>query len=188
MWILVLNLCEYRVLVSNYQVQTSFSFSTHIQVWDRHLSLLPLSCGPGFFFSFKFYLFLFRGRGREGWREGQKHQCVGASCMPPTGDLAHNPDMFPDRESNQQPFGSQASAQSAEPHQPGPDFPVCPLKALLFREPDFMHGSLFQPPFLLRLDTCFVCWHCTCDPLNSGSTPLGINTYLTGFTLYCFWH
>ena len=42
-----------------------------------------------------------------------------ASYVPPTGDLGHNPGMCPDWESNQQPFGSQASAQSTEPHQPG---------------------------------------------------------------------
>ena len=31
------------------------------------------------------------------------------SHMPHTGDLAHNLGMYPDRESNPQPFGSQAS-------------------------------------------------------------------------------
>ena len=55
----------------------------------------------------------------EGEREGEKHQCVVASQVSPTGDLAHNPGMCPDWESNQQPFGSQASAKSTEPHQPG---------------------------------------------------------------------
>ena len=35
-----------------------------------------------------------------------------------TGDMACNPGMRPDWESNQWPFGSQASAQSTEPHQP----------------------------------------------------------------------
>ena len=39
--------------------------------------------------------------------------------MTPTVDLACNPGMGPDWESNQGPFGSQASAQSTEPHQPG---------------------------------------------------------------------
>ena len=38
-----------------------------------------------------FYSFLERGRERE--REGKKH--VVASCVPPTGNLAHNPDMCP---------------------------------------------------------------------------------------------
>ena len=42
--------------------------------------------------------FIFReGKGR---REREKHQCVVASCTPPTGDLAHNPGMCPDRELN----------------------------------------------------------------------------------------
>ena len=50
--------------------------------------------------------------------------------MPSTGDLAQNPDMCPDWESNQQPFGSQASAQSTEPHQPGQNV----LINLLMRE------------------------------------------------------
>ena len=50
---------------------------------------------------------------------GDKHQCVVASHVPPTGDLARNPGMCPDWESNLQPFGSQAGAQSTEPHQPG---------------------------------------------------------------------
>ena len=45
-------------------------------------------------------LFIFREREREGEREGEKHQSV-ASRTPPTGDLAHNPDKYPDRESNQ---------------------------------------------------------------------------------------
>ena len=67
----------------------------------------------GSFFPFlRFYLFSFRERGREGEREGEKHQCVVASPMPPTGDLARNPGMCPDWESNQRPFGSQAGTQS----------------------------------------------------------------------------
>ena len=62
---------------------------------------------------------MFRHRGREGEREGEKHLCVVASHESPTGDLAHKPGMCPDWELNQQPFGSQASAQSTESHQPG---------------------------------------------------------------------
>ena len=41
--------------------------------------------------------------------------------MSPTGNLAHNPGMFPDWESNHPPFGSQAGTQSTEPCQPGPE-------------------------------------------------------------------
>ena len=58
-----------------------------------------------------------RGRKRE--REGEDRLCVIASCAPPTGDQAHNPGLCPNWESNWQPFGSQASTQSSEPHQPG---------------------------------------------------------------------
>ena len=32
-----------------------------------------------------------RERGKEGERVGEKHQCVVASLVPPTGDLARNP-------------------------------------------------------------------------------------------------
>ena len=67
----------------------------------------------------RFYLFIFRERGRGGEREGEKHNCVVASYKSPTGDLAHNPGICPDWESNRQPFGSQARAQSTELHQPG---------------------------------------------------------------------
>ena len=72
-----------------------------------------------YFFLFLKILFIFRARGREGEREGEEHQCVAASHTPPTGDLACNPGMCPDWESNQQPYGLQAGTQSTEPHQPG---------------------------------------------------------------------
>ena len=42
-----------------------------------------------------------------------------ASHTSPNGDLAHNPDMCLDWESNWQLFSSQAGAQSTEPHLPG---------------------------------------------------------------------
>ena len=55
----------------------------------------------------RFYLFTFRQKGREGEREGEKHQCVVASYVAPTGDLASNPGKCPDWELNWRPFGSQ---------------------------------------------------------------------------------
>ena len=63
-------------------------------------SCLPnrLLKGRGFFKIY--YLFIFRERGKEGEREGEKHQCVVASHASPTGDLADNPGMCPDWESN----------------------------------------------------------------------------------------
>ena len=60
-------------------------------------------------FFLRFYLFL------ERERERNIHQLP---LTPPTGDLACNPGMFPNGESNQQPFSSQASTQATEPHQP----------------------------------------------------------------------
>ena len=63
---------------------------------------------------------MFRQRGREGEREGEKHQCVLASHVPPaTGVLARNPGLCPDWEWNLGPLGSHVSTQSTESHQPG---------------------------------------------------------------------
>ena len=70
-------------------------------------------------FFFKKVLFIFRETGREGEREGEKHQRVVASHVPPTRYLAQNPGMCPDWESNQRPFSMQAGAGTTEPHQPG---------------------------------------------------------------------
>ena len=67
-----------------------------------------------FITNFFFKILLIRGK------EGERHQCVVASYAPPIGDLACNPGMCLDWESNQQPFGSQAGTQSTELHQPGP--------------------------------------------------------------------
>ena len=75
-------------------------------------------CKEFFFFVRFFILIFFRERGREGERVREEYSLV-ASCTSPNGDLAHNPGMCPDRESNWRPFVSQASAQSTEPHQTG---------------------------------------------------------------------
>ena len=55
----------------------------------------------------------------------EKHQwagdtTIGCLSYAPNRALAHNPGMCPDWESNWQPFGSQASAQSTEPQHSGP--------------------------------------------------------------------
>ena len=54
-----------------------------------------------YFLKKRFHLFIFRERERKGERDGEKHPCVVASCAPPTGDLACNPGICPDWESNQ---------------------------------------------------------------------------------------
>ena len=82
----------------------------------------------GFFKKDYIYLLLERGEGREKERERniidqEKHRLV-ASNTPPTGDLACNPGLCPDWESNHRPFSSQAGAQSTESHQAGQSF-IC---------------------------------------------------------------
>ena len=59
--------------------------------WDRFLGYY-LHCLILILF-FKYFIYLFLERGREGEREGEKQQCVVASCVPANGDLAHNPGM-----------------------------------------------------------------------------------------------
>ena len=46
-------------------------------------------------------LFIYFERERKGEREGEKHQCVVVSPVPPTGDLARNLGMCPGWASNQ---------------------------------------------------------------------------------------
>ena len=59
----------------------------------------------------KIFTYLFAGK--RGRKKGDKYQCqrcqLVASLTPPNGNLAHNPGMCPNWESNQQPFGSQAA-------------------------------------------------------------------------------
>ena len=90
---------------------TTLPFGNHQNVLHIHDSVYS-------FFYFYFY-FIFREKGREGERKGQKHQCVVVSNAPYTGDLACNPGMCPDWESNRRSFCSQANAQSTKPHQAG---------------------------------------------------------------------
>ena len=69
--------------------------------WEENINVLILMYKH---FSITFFFniyFIFREREREGEREGEKHQCVVASSVPPTGDLALNLGMCPEWESNQ---------------------------------------------------------------------------------------
>ena len=59
----------------------------------------------------KDFLNLFFGEGKGERKRGEKHQCVVASHAPRTGDLACNPGICPDWESNWRPFDSQAGTQ-----------------------------------------------------------------------------
>ena len=92
--------------------------------WETGSTYQPTATWRTFYFLIFFlkilFIFLFRERRREEERKVEKHPCVVASRMPPTGDLTHNPGMCPDWESNRWSFGSQACTQSTEWHQPGP--------------------------------------------------------------------
>ena len=69
------------------------------------------------FFFFFFFKILFIFRGEDG---GERNINVWLPLThPPTGDLAHNPGMCPDWESNWRPPGWQANTQPTEPRQPG---------------------------------------------------------------------
>ena len=70
----------------------------------------------------RFYLF-FRQKGREGERGRETLMCERyidwlTLVHPQTEPCACNPGIYPDWESNWQPFGLQAGAQPTEPHQP----------------------------------------------------------------------
>ena len=94
--------------------------------------LFPLSSVWELFLKI-FILFIFRERETEGEREGEKHQCVVASCATPPGDMARDLGMCPDWESNWRPFSSQAGTQSTELHQPGLEFSSSVSQELLYR-------------------------------------------------------
>ena len=81
----------------------------------RHLG----SPDTSLFLKIFYLLFFFRERGREGEKDREKHQYVVAFRGLPTGDLADNPSMCLDWESNLRAFASNSSTQSTDPQQPG---------------------------------------------------------------------
>ena len=95
---------------------TSMRLQTQVHLQQNLWACAPREWHKSGFLK-RFYLFIFRERGREGEREGEKHPCVVASRTPPTRDAARG--MCPDWESTWRPFGSQTSAQTTKPHQPG---------------------------------------------------------------------
>ena len=81
-----------------------------------------------------------------------------ASHVPPAGDLAHNPGMCPDSESNQRYFGLQAGAQFTEPHQPGLTLLYCIVVSYVL--PGTAVLWLCLDYNLLEIGTCFfLCLH-----------------------------
>ena len=75
---------------------------------------------------------------------------------PSPGDLTYNPGMCPDWESNWHPFGSQASAQSTEPHQSGQKF--CGFFFFFLSFPSlFLSLHLFIPNSQHKMPLSFSC-------------------------------
>ena len=136
--------CVYTDIHVNIVTETSMSLCLSLQMQFMQLRTrteIPLC---------KWFYFLVRG-----W-EGEKHQCVVVSHAPPPEDLAHNPGMSPDRESNWWPFGSQASIQSTEPHQPELKFQF--LKCWLSSSMSYWVSLTcdFTPKYLLRNVTAHI--------------------------------
>ena len=96
-------------------IQNSISEALYISAFQY----LPQLGTYTWLFFFTDFIYLFSEKGREKERERNVSVWLVASRVPPPGDLAHNPGMCSDWKSNRRPFGSQAGAQSTEPHQPG---------------------------------------------------------------------
>ena len=79
----------------------SYNFSLSLKIFQNSILKFFLLVILVFL---KDFIYVFFKEGKGGEREGEK-QCVVASCMPPTGDLARHPGICPDCESNWQPFG-----------------------------------------------------------------------------------
>ena len=95
-------------------------YFTFIFYWCLHgisLSILLFSLLHIVFFKDS-YLIVFRGSRREGKRDGEKHQCVVASHVPLTGDLACNPGMCRRLGIELATLGFAGWCSTTEPHQP----------------------------------------------------------------------
>ena len=90
-------------------------------------------------------IYLFFERGREGEREREKHQCVVASCTPPTGDLACSPGMCPDWESNPLSHPSQGPRETL----------VCTSRWYTLIMGEYIGSTCTFCSFLLWTENCF---------------------------------
>ena len=107
-----------------YPAKLSFRIGGQIKCFPDKKKLKELIITKPLYFLNFIYLFLERGEGKEKDRErnisvGETHGSVASHTLP-TGELAHNPGMCPNWESNWRPFISQASTHSTESPQPGP--------------------------------------------------------------------
>ncbi|KAF6088257.1 hypothetical protein HJG60_008113 [Phyllostomus discolor] len=94
------------------------------------------------------YVFMcFQRAGKGGRNRGRETSMCGclSHASPPRGP-ACNPGLHPDWELNQQPFGSQASAQATEPHQPGHRISFCHRRDGGTSPPGNENRSAFDAP------------------------------------------
>ena len=99
-------------------LQSTSNHNCFTLILQAFINLEPSTALMAFIFVsyfFKDFIHLFLERGRERESGGEKHQCVVASHVSPTEDLARKPGRCPDWELNQQPLASQAGIQSTEP-------------------------------------------------------------------------
>ena len=82
-----------KVLGASVPSSPGVPLSPNLSVFPNQEALHTLSLCPCGYFLKRVFICLFLETGREGEREGKKHQCVVASCMPPTGDMALYPGM-----------------------------------------------------------------------------------------------
>ena len=94
-----LRLCHLPAICDNCLLPVTPAYHHHLCIC--HLSYLS-SIWPCLLKKYFSYLFSESRERRE--KEGEKHQCVVASCTPPTGNLACHPGMCPDWELNRQPL------------------------------------------------------------------------------------
>ena len=149
---------------------------------------------------FKMYFinFLERVEGRKKDKERntnawEKHRLV-VSYTLPTGNLAHNPAMCPDWESNRQPFSSQTGAQSTEPHQPGKNQKNLPPGPMIVTPPlQWVHSrdlGLWQ--LLCCLTFHFISmvlncgWFCPSEDICQCLETFSFHSWGGGWTSY--WH
>ena len=115
-------------------------YSSSLSFQSNIVYIIMESQSVSFFLDF---IYLFYTGGQEGEREGEKHQCVVASCANPPGELTHTPGICPDWELNRVPFGSQACFQSTELYQPGPI-------SVIFKVLTILRSNLLKYKFFLE--------------------------------------
>ena len=104
-------------------------------------------------------LFLFRERGREGEREGERNQCVVASCAPPLGTWPATQECALTGSRTGDPLVCRLALNPLEPHQPGPAILVLAYRTYTNRAQKcfYLEGSMNKVVVGLRPAAIDVC-------------------------------